>query len=274
MSEDITTDSYNVNVLEERAAAIKREWRAYHAAGQSRLEHAFAAGHHLVAVQERLGRGLRGWLKDHGLNKTDCYDFMLLARHEESVRTSGHSSVAAALRMLRKSSGSTGKAKAESKPDQASLWKRMSAAERTAFLDDVGVDDFRLAMSFNFYRQIRDLVRVEKVESTPSGKGTALAKTALSHIKAADKADASEAERLSNLNEGVQLPARDPESRRRRSEHRNARNFNGGEEGRLMVCDRNSHRRDQDWIELVGTGCDRNPASRQDKGPTAKEQST
>ena len=201
MPEDIATNPSDVNVLEDHAEAIKREWCAYHAAGQNRLEHAFAAGHHLIAVQERIGRGLRAWLKDYGLNQSGLYDFMLLARHEESVRSSGHSSVAAALRMLRKASGSSAKAKAKSKPDQISWWKHASATERTAFLDAIGVGDFRQAMSLGFYRELRDLVRVEKIESTPSGKASMLMKKGLSHIKTADKAEASEAERLSNLNE-------------------------------------------------------------------------
>ena len=159
------------------------------------------AGKHVIAMQERIGRGLRHWLRERGLSKTDCYDFALLARNEQSVRSSGHTSVAAALRMLRKSSGRTSKTKAKSKPEQISWWKRASDTERTVFLDTVGVDELRQAMSLSLYRQLRDLLRVEKTESTPSGKGSMLLKKGLSHLKAADKPDASEAERVSNLHE-------------------------------------------------------------------------
>jgi hypothetical protein len=200
--DDIVTPASSVNVLEEHAVAIKNGCRAFHDMGQNRIDIALAVGKHVIAVQERIGRGLRAWLKEWGLNKTDCYDFMLLARNEESVRSSGHSSVAAALRMLRKSSGSPRKAKeAKSQPDGISWWKRASDPERTGFLDGVGISDFRQAMSLTFYRQLRDLVRVEKIDSTPSGKGTRLLKKALSHLKAADKPEMNEIERTGNLNE-------------------------------------------------------------------------
>jgi hypothetical protein len=201
MTDDIVNDSSDVNVLKEHAAAIRRACRAFEADGKSQLEHAFAGGKHVIAAQDRIGRGLRAWLKDHQLSKTLAYDFMLLARNEESVRSSGHSSVAAALRMLRKANGRSKKTKNRSAPDQISLWKRANDEERRAFLDAIGVDDFRQAMSLNFYRRLRDLVRVEKVESTTSGKGSMLLKKGLSHIKSADKDDTSEAERASNAHE-------------------------------------------------------------------------
>ena len=129
---------------------------------------------------------------------------MLLARNEESVRSSGHCSIAAALRMLRAKSGKTPRSKA-AKPNETLTrhWKRESEAARTEFLDEIGIDEFRLAMSLTFYRRLRDRVRVEKVESDPSGKGTTLLKKALSHIRAADASTTSETAAAADIHEAI-----------------------------------------------------------------------
>ena len=93
--------------LQEEAAAIRREFDAANTAGRTRLEYALAAGHRLLTVDEYLKRGprqkggLRDWLRQHGFNKSDAYDFMLLARNAETARNSGHSSIHATLQMLR-----------------------------------------------------------------------------------------------------------------------------------------------------------------------------
>jgi hypothetical protein len=97
---EIIADTPKVN-LEQLAAEIRLACVAVEEAGRCALDRAIAAGKRLLQVKECIDRGLRQWLKQHGFNKTDCYDFMLLARNEESVRSSGHSSIAAALRILR-----------------------------------------------------------------------------------------------------------------------------------------------------------------------------
>jgi hypothetical protein len=103
--------------LQEEAAAIRREFDAANTAGRTRLEHALAAGHRLLRVNDYLKRGprqkggLRDWLRQHGFNKSDAYDFMLLARNAETARNSGHSSIHATLQMLRAKVGNSGKSK-------------------------------------------------------------------------------------------------------------------------------------------------------------------
>jgi hypothetical protein len=75
------------------------------------------------------------------------------------------------LRMLRAKSGKTPSSKA-AKPKEtlARHWKRENELARTAFLDDIGIDQFRLAMSLTFYRRLRDLVRVEKSKAIPAAR--------------------------------------------------------------------------------------------------------
>jgi hypothetical protein len=178
MVDNIASEPQSVNVLEEHAAAIKRECCAFNAAGQSRLEHAIAAGKHVIAVQERIGHGLRRWLREYGLNKTDCYDFMLLARNEESVRSSGHTSIAAALRMLRAKSVESNKSnkKSDGSPLSRAAWTKATIGERQRFLDSLGVDSFCEALSSAFRTELKRRVAGQQAaETTALGETIAAA---------------------------------------------------------------------------------------------------
>jgi hypothetical protein len=187
--------------LEEEAAIIRRECDAVDIAGLNRIEHAIEAGKHALKVNDCIPRRFRRWLKENGLKKSTIYDYMMLARHEKSVRSSGHSSIQAALRMLRKSSASN----TTSKPKEslAKHWKREQESARTEFIDEIGIDQFRMAMSLTFYRRLRDLVRAEKADSNPDNKGTILLKKALSHIRAADAPGASETAAVADISEAA-----------------------------------------------------------------------
>jgi hypothetical protein len=162
-----------VNV-EQLAAEIRAECAAVTEAGRCHLRHAIAAGKRLLQVKECIGRGLRGWLKQQGFNKTDCYDFMFLARNEETVRTSGHSSIAAALRMLRAKSG---KKASKPKPKAAltrAVWAAASIEERRHFLDSIGVDSLLEAISMPFRAELRRRVGGQRAATT-SALGETLA---------------------------------------------------------------------------------------------------
>jgi hypothetical protein len=199
--DNIVADAAAVK-LEEEAAIIQRECAAADAAGLSRLAHAIEAGKHALKVRNYIKRGFRSWLHAHDLKKTTLYDYMLLAEHEERVRSSGHSSIASALRMLRTRSNTSNRT-TKAKESLARHWKREKELARTAFLDEIGIDEFRLSMSLTFYRRLRDLVRVERVESDPSGKGTTLLKKALSHIRAADASNTSETAAAADIHEAA-----------------------------------------------------------------------
>jgi hypothetical protein len=187
--------------LDEEAAIIQRECAAADLAGLDRINHAIEAGKHGNKVNECIPRRFRRWLKQNGLKKSTMYNYMLLARYEESVHRSGHTSIHAALCMIRKQTPSNKPPK--DKETLVKHWKRESEAARTEFLDEIGIDEFRLAMSLTFYRRLRDLVRVERVESDASGKGTNLLKKALSHIRAADASNTSETAAAADIHEAA-----------------------------------------------------------------------
>jgi hypothetical protein len=90
---------------------IHQECAAVEKTESDALGHAITAGQHLNRVRDLLPKqtpgGFRGWLAEHDLTKTQAYDFMLLAAHEESVRRSGHTSILGALKMLRAKLGKT-----------------------------------------------------------------------------------------------------------------------------------------------------------------------
>jgi hypothetical protein len=187
--------------LDEEAAIIQRECAAADLAGLDRINHAIEAGKHGNKVNECIPRRFRRWLKQNGLKKSTMYNYMLLARYEESVHRCGHTSIHAALCMIRKQTPSNKQPK--DKETLVKHWKRESEAARTEFLDEIGIDEFRLAMSLAFYRRIRDLVRVEKATSNPDSKGTMLLKKALSHVRTADAPGASETAVAADLAEAM-----------------------------------------------------------------------
>jgi hypothetical protein len=165
----IVTDTIHGN-LDEEAVIIQRECAAADAAGHARLDHAIEAGKHLLLVHNEIGRGFRAWLQAHGLKKTLAYDYILLAQHEESVRSSGHSSIAAALRMLRaKSDKKPGKSKKKSNPTGSPLtkasWTKATHNEQQRFLDAVGVDAVLGAISFAFRAELKRRVAGQQAAS-------------------------------------------------------------------------------------------------------------
>jgi hypothetical protein len=160
--DNIIADAAAVKLGEE-AEIIRRECAAADEAGLCRIDHAMEAGKHANKVKDCIPRRFRRWLRDNGLKRSTVYDYMLLARNEESVRSSGHCSIVGALRMLRAKSGKIPRSKA-AKPKEtlARHWKRENELARTTFLDEIGIDEFRLVMSLTFYRRLRDLVRVKR----------------------------------------------------------------------------------------------------------------
>jgi hypothetical protein len=166
--------------LEQLAAEIRLDCVAVEEAGRCALDRAIAAGKRLLQVKEHIDHGFRQWLKQHGFNKTNCYDFMLLARNEESVRSSGHISIAAALRMLRAKSGrnrSSNKTyKSNGSPLTKAAWNKATIAERRQFLDAIGVDSVLEAVSFAFRAELK-----RRVAGQQAAKVSALSE----HIAAA-----------------------------------------------------------------------------------------
>jgi hypothetical protein len=195
MSAHIVNETSKVN-LDQLATEIRREFAAAHEAGRSRVDHAIAAGKHLLKVKESINRGLRRWLEQHNFNKTDCYDFMLLARHEESVRSSGHCSVAAALRMLRTKSGGPQRSNKSNKrggsPLSKAAWTKATIDERRRFLDSIGVNSFCEALSFAFRAELKRRVAGQQAAATSALSETVAAaiRQALSFQKSATDKDA------------------------------------------------------------------------------------
>jgi hypothetical protein len=166
MSEYITTNDVKIN-LQEEGAAIRRAFSAAYDAGRVHLDRAIDVGRRLLRVQPLLQGKFRHWLRDQGLNKTDCYDFMLLARNEESVRTSGHASIAAALRTLRPKSGrKSGKSDSSGSSLSKSVWNKATVEERRRFLDSVGANSLCEAFSLGLRAELRRRVAGQRADPT------------------------------------------------------------------------------------------------------------
>jgi hypothetical protein len=142
-------ESFAMNDLDLHAEAnkIRGEFDAANTAGRTRLQHGIAAGFRLLKVDEYLKRGARhkggfcDWLRQHGFNKADAYDFMLLAGNAETARNSAHSSIHAILQMLRAKVGNSGKSKksgASGSPLSKAARTKATVQERQAFLDTIG----------------------------------------------------------------------------------------------------------------------------------------
>ena len=157
---DIVRDSAKVN-LDELAEKIRAEFGEAEAAGRRRIEHAIAAGEYLLKVKEQIGRGLQRWLAEHDLNRTNSYDFMTLAENEESVRRAGHSSIRAALRMLRGKSDKSAAGKAGGKTDTTgsplnkATCTKATIQERQKFLDAIGANSLCEALSLALRAELR-----------------------------------------------------------------------------------------------------------------------
>jgi hypothetical protein len=100
---DISLEVPEVNRL---LALIRARCDTIEQVGRNALDHAIEAGKDARRIRDELlprkypGK-FRGWLEDHGLKRTQIYDYILLANNEESVRRAGHTSIRAALRALR-----------------------------------------------------------------------------------------------------------------------------------------------------------------------------
>ena len=166
---DVTTVKDTAFDLDEEALHIRQEIASAEDAGRYRLNHAIAAGKHLLKVQVCIKRGFRRWLQDHGLSRSTCYDYMLLAQHEESIRSSGHSSVAAALRMLRTKSGKpnkSGKSSKSNSPLSKAAWTKATVEERRRFLDSIGTNAVCEALSLDFRSDLKRRVAGQQAAIT------------------------------------------------------------------------------------------------------------
>ena len=171
--------------LQEEAAAIRRESDAANTAGRTRLEHALAAGHRLLTVDEYLKRGfhqkggLRDWIRQHGFNKSDAYDFMLLARNAETARNSGHSSIYATLQMLRTKIRQLRQVEKIGRlplvPQQGRLRPRATVQERQEFLATIGANSICTALSSTLRAEFKRRV-ADQQRATTSALGQTVAK--------------------------------------------------------------------------------------------------
>jgi hypothetical protein len=174
MISDIVRETLAVN-LDVLAVKIRDECAAAEMADRTALDHGINAGKHCIRVHKQIGRGFRSWLEQHGLKKTTCYDFMKLAEHEECVRRSGHSSIAAALRMLRATAGKPDKSKkanASSLPLSKASWTKATVQERQNFLDAIGADSLCAALSFTLRAELRRRVAGQQRATASPLNGT------------------------------------------------------------------------------------------------------
>jgi hypothetical protein len=164
--------------LDGLLVCIKLEFEDVEKAEGTALDHAIAAAHHLNRARDLLPPkhpgGFRGWMEAHGLKKTQCYSYMKLAANEASVRTSGHTSIIAALKAL--SRAKPRKPKSESpRALTKAAWVNATSDERREFLDAIGVDEILEAMSGEFGHKLRARVPVPTITAQKKKRKAAMA---------------------------------------------------------------------------------------------------
>jgi hypothetical protein len=182
--------------IREECAAIDAEGAAVEMASRAALEHAFVAGEHAIQARAKIGCGFRKWLADHGLKKSAIYNYIRLAEHKATVQSSGHFSIAAALRMLCAKSGNSGKSGKSRKsnvdsPLSKAAWTKASLEERREFLVAVGADALCKALSFTLRAELSRRVAGQR-RATSSALDETLSKAirqALSLQKSAKSKD-------------------------------------------------------------------------------------
>jgi hypothetical protein len=169
MTADIVHEIDDVN-LPDLAAKICYECDAVELADRTALDHAIAAGKFAAQAHKLIDRGFRRWLHQYGLKKSTIYDYMKLAQHETSVRSSGHSSIAAALRALRAKSGNSKRSSKSTRTTGSALtkaaWTKATPDERRLFLDAVGADSICAALSFTLRAELRRRVAGQQRATT------------------------------------------------------------------------------------------------------------
>jgi hypothetical protein len=207
----------NTQDLAELARQIRQAHAAVRQASLTALDRALAAGDALITAQAKVSsKNWKTWLRENcflGIS-TACL-YQQLARHRTEIEAElervPHLSLRAARLLIAKPKGEaeeveTEKKTAKSSPTLLDHWKRASDAERTGFLDNIGVDGIRRTASLDLLRKLREQTRVERVEETnsnPNASITALVGKALSHIVAADAPQTSKPVADGNINEAL-----------------------------------------------------------------------
>jgi hypothetical protein len=174
--------------LDRLAFSIRQAFEWIEQSEDDALHHALGAGNDLNLVRDVVNArkhkhpgGFRGWMEEHGLRKSACYNYMLIARHWESVHARGHKSIGEALRALRAKPSNAGKRSDKSEnaePKSPALSQEAVVAALVKFtpdqqlacleaigigevLDTIGVDGVLAGMSSEFGRELRS--RVPKI---------------------------------------------------------------------------------------------------------------
>jgi hypothetical protein len=199
----------NTQDLNELAMRIRDAHRGVQAAGGALLHQAMAAGDALIAAQQKVSSNWKPWLRENCFLSVDtALVYQRLARHREQIEAElgrvGELSLRAALRLIAEPKPkNTEKKKQKGNETLLAHWKRESNQERTDFLDGVGVDGIRKAASLGFYRELKNRLHDEKVDTDPNSKLTKILRQALSHLKIADDPTTGETVAASQINATV-----------------------------------------------------------------------
>jgi hypothetical protein len=162
----------------------------------------------LIAAQTKISaKNWRAWLRENCfVGVSTAFLYQQFARHRAEIEAEleriPYLSLCGARRLIAKPKGETEK-KTGGSPALLDHWKRASAVERTALLDNIGVDGICRNGSLDLLRKLQERVRAEKVNSNPDALITDLFTKALSHIVAADAPSASKPVEDGNINEAV-----------------------------------------------------------------------
>jgi hypothetical protein len=190
--------------LAELARRIREAHAASRQASLTALDSALAAGDALIAAQAKISaKNWRAWLQENCfLGVSTAFLYQQFARHRAEIETElervPYLSLCGARKLIAKPKGETKKKTAQGSPTLQDHWKRASDVERTALLDNIGVDGIRRSGSLDLLRKLREQARVEKANSNPDASYTKFDATvaslickALSHVAATKSSNTS-----------------------------------------------------------------------------------
>jgi hypothetical protein len=206
--QDINVPPADTQDLAELARRVREAHAAVRQASRTVLDRALAAGDALITAQVKISaKNWRVWLRDNCfLGVSTAFLYQQLARHRTEIEAElervPHLSLCGARRLIAKPKGKTEK-EAKGQPTLLDYWKRTPSTERTIFLDAIGIDGIRKAASLDLFRQLREQVGVEKVNSNPDASITSLICKALSLVHVADAPQTSGPVAAAHTNEAL-----------------------------------------------------------------------
>jgi hypothetical protein len=165
MVDTLTVIATKSDHLDDLAARARNEHHLVQAASANALAHALNAGDILVEAKSKVAkRAWKAWLGTCSIAASTARLYQQLSRHRAEIEAAICGGAELSLRGARQLiSKPCPRRKASKREDTLEkLWRRSRAADRTAFLDEIGVDEILKFMSGDFGRDLRSRVPTPK----------------------------------------------------------------------------------------------------------------